>query len=91
MFPNIDKLNEEELFAIRFCKSADKKIGYNVAESPYLRDNKHLKSSKKVINTETGVIYKSAREAADTEGIKAKTLTSYLRGEYTNKTKLRYL
>ena len=67
-------------------------MGYNILEcSQFGKSENNTKKSKKVINTETGVIYNSAKEAAIIEGVKRTTLTSYLRGEMHNKTKLKYL
>lgn len=47
--------------------------------------------SKKVINIESGEVYKSAKEAATIYNIKKSTLIHYLLGTRRNKTTLRYL
>lgn len=46
---------------------------------------------KKVINTETGTIYSSLKEAAEKEGINRNTLVAKLSGHKNNKTSLLYL
>jgi hypothetical protein len=48
-------------------------------------------TNKKVIDLSTGFIWDSAREAADTYGIKVGCLYDYLAGKCKNKTNLRYL
>ena len=53
--------------------------------------NSSIRKSKKVINTETGIIYPSAKEAAESEGMRQYTLTPKLNGTYKNNTTLRYL
>lgn len=47
--------------------------------------------SKKVIDKSTGIIYRSASQAAEILNIKKSTLIHYLRGSRTNKTNLEYL
>jgi len=47
-------------------------------------------NSKEVEDTETGVIYKSAKEASEITGIKYSTLRCYLNGSIKNKTTLKY-
>jgi len=49
-----------------------------------------LANSKIVLDTQNGIFYKSATEAATLLGIKRKTLCSYLSGYNTNKTSLIY-
>lgn len=49
------------------------------------------KLSKKIINTETGKVYNSSREAAEIIGISPKLLTHYLIGTNFNPTKLLYI
>lgn len=49
-----------------------------------------VRSSKEVINTKTGNIYTSAKEAAVKEGVNYKTLNGYLNNKYHNKTDLIY-
>ena len=49
------------------------------------------KLSKKIINTETGKVYNSSREAAEIIGISPKLLTHYLIGTTFNPTKLLYI
>jgi hypothetical protein len=46
--------------------------------------------SKIVLDTQTGIFYKSVREAAEMTGVKYGTLTGYLNGNYKNKTSLIY-
>ena len=48
------------------------------------------KLAKKVINTETGVIYRSARNASECENINKNTLYSYLNNDRLNLTSLRW-
>lgn len=50
-----------------------------------------IKISKKVIDTETNIIYNSVKEAADFFNINRSTLTQYLCGFRTNKTTLKYV
>ena len=47
--------------------------------------------SKKVVDTSTGKVYASIREASEQTGIKRYTLVSYLLGMRKNKTTLKYL
>jgi hypothetical protein len=49
------------------------------------------KISKKVIDTITGHIYNSAKEAAEANGVKYRTMTQWLAGERKNKSTLKYL
>jgi len=46
--------------------------------------------SKKVLNTETGEIYVSIKEASEKCNYKYSTLRSYLNGTLKNRTKLKY-
>lgn len=46
--------------------------------------------SKKVIDTFTGIIYASAKEAAEAHNLKCSTLRAQLNGRYTNPTSLEY-
>lgn len=48
------------------------------------------KNSKKVIDTNTGVIYNSMTEAAEKNGLKKYNLSRYLTGEIKNTTTLKY-
>lgn len=48
-------------------------------------------NAKKVVCTNTGIIYGSKSEAAIFLGINAGTLGNYLRGRHTNKTTLKYI
>jgi hypothetical protein len=48
------------------------------------------RNSKKVINTENGVIYSSIKEASEKEGVNWSTLRWYLQNPKSNKTKLEY-
>lgn len=48
-------------------------------------------SSKKVIDTENGVVFNSIKEAAESKGVNYRTLSGYLKGERPNKTKFAYL
>jgi hypothetical protein len=50
-----------------------------------------IKISKKVIDTETNIIYNSVKEAADYFNINRSTLTQYLCGFRKNKTTLKYV
>lgn len=47
-------------------------------------------SARKVINQETNIIYDTVKEASKMEGINYVTLKDYLKGNITNKTKLKY-
>ena len=47
-------------------------------------------NSKKVIDISTGVIYNSVKEAAESNGIKMKTLYNFLSGHRPNKTTLKF-
>jgi hypothetical protein len=47
--------------------------------------------SKKVVDSNTGVVYSCAKDAAGVIGVKPTTLRSWLRGDNTNKSTLRYL
>lgn len=49
------------------------------------------KNAKQVVDDSTGVIYSSAVEAADKNGIKRSTLVARLNGQCKNKTTFRYL
>jgi hypothetical protein len=49
------------------------------------------RSSKKVLNTQTGILYNSAVEASKLLGINESTLYGYLKGRRTNKTSLIYV
>lgn len=48
------------------------------------------KNCKKVINTETGEIYKSVQEAAISIGMNRTSLINRLKGKWVNNTKLKY-
>lgn len=50
-----------------------------------------IKLSKKVINTETNIIYECVQDAADFLNIKKSTLINYLSGFRKNKTTMKYL
>lgn len=52
--------------------------------------HKHPRA-KKVINTKTGVIYNTIKEAAEKEGLNRTTLTRYLNGRLKNKTTLKFI
>lgn len=47
-------------------------------------------NSKKIIDTKTGVIYNSVKEAAEKNNLSRFTLSRYLVGSYKNKTSLSY-
>lgn len=49
------------------------------------------RSSKKVLDTKTGIFYNSAVEASNLLGINESTLYGYLKGRRTNKTSLIYV
>lgn len=49
------------------------------------------KQGREVINIETGIIYSSIKEAAESHGIKRTTLNRFLTGRTANKTNLRYI
>jgi hypothetical protein len=53
--------------------------------------NTGLLKSKMVVNSNTGQIYKSAKEASECTGINYTTLTMKLEGSRTNNTTLKYL
>jgi len=48
-------------------------------------------NAKKVLNTDTGMVYQSRREAAESLGIKPTTLGAKLTGKNNNNTPMRYL
>jgi len=58
--------------------------------SDNIRKSNILKQSKIVIDTQTGIFYESAKEAAKILGLNANTLRCYLNNCYPNKTNLKY-
>jgi hypothetical protein len=53
-------------------------------------NNKRLSRIKLVLDTQTGIFYESAKEAAKILGLNANTLRCYLNNCYPNKTNLKY-
>lgn len=77
------KLSEEWKNKIRVTKIGE-------LNPMYGRNGLNHPNSKKVINTETGVIYDSVTIAADVNGFKMKTLYNILSGQRPNKTTLKF-
>jgi len=60
----------------------------NITEEHKQKISNH--NSKEVEDTETGVVYKSAKKASEITGINYSTLRCYLNGSMKNKTNLKY-
>lgn len=58
--------------------------------SDNVRKSNILRQSRIVIDTQTGIFYESAKEAAKLLGLNANTLRCYLNNCYPNKTNLKY-
>ena len=70
------------------CKHTDEsKIKMSVAA----RNRRKPSRAKKVIDTCTGIVYNTVKEAAKSVDCKSRTLNAMLRGQNPNKTNLKYL
>jgi hypothetical protein len=63
---------------------------YNPLKGRKLSEEDRLKRCKSVIDTETGTIYLSCKEAANAYGIGRSSISDYLMGKRTNKTTLKF-
>lgn len=63
---------------------------YKREVSEKTREKIRVKNSKKVIDTETNIIYNSAKELSKIKNIPYSTLLGYLRGSRKNKTTFKY-
>lgn len=59
--------------------------------SDNVRKSNIIRQSKIVLDTQTGIFYESAKEAAKLLGINSNTLRCYLNNCYPNKTSLKYV
>lgn len=71
-------------------RSKDSRISQSNTLKEQYKNGKFHSGAKKVIDTSTGIIYISIKEAAEAFGIKANTLEKYLSGKLKNKTNLKY-
>lgn len=78
------KHSEETLEKLRIAQKGKK-------PSKYCKIKSVLATSKKVLDTETGIIYNSASELANILNVKRTTLTSKLSGQNKNTTKYVYM
>lgn len=83
----------------KLCKGLKKRLGAKLSNETKdkiskslvnTRTGKNNHESKKIIDTNTGVIYYGKREAAEAYGIPLSTLKAYLTGRLKNKTTLEY-
>lgn len=82
-------LSEYQLSQIRNANA--KRKGLKLSEDVKLKMVNSSYLSKKVIDTNTGIIYKSATEVSKIFSINQNTLRTYLIGTRTNKTTFKYL
>jgi hypothetical protein len=84
---------------LMLCKGLKKRLGAKLSNETKdkiskslvnTRTGKNNHESKKIIDTNTGVIYYGKREAAEAYGIPLSTLKAYLTGRLKNKTTLEY-
>lgn len=93
------KLSEETKQKIREIHTGKIKLNfrgekhplYNKEVSEETREKIRIKNSKKVIDTETNIIYNSAKELSIIKNIPYSTLLGYLRGSRKNKTSFKYV
>lgn len=94
MPPETGRKISEAKKGIKFSKEHAQKLAdvrkTSVAFAEAMK-RKGLKQGKKVINTLTGQIYNSAKEAAAAEGYLKDSLTPQLNGHQKNRTDLKYL
>lgn len=82
-------LSEYQLLRIR--ESNSKRKGKKLSKETKLKMSKNSYAAKKVIDTNTGIIYNSATEVSKTFLINQNTLRCYLIGTRTNKTTFKYI
>ena len=82
-------LSAYQLLKVR--EAALKRRGIKFSEEHKLKMSKNSHAAKKVIDTNTGIIYNSATEVSKKFSINLGTLCCYLRGSRTNKTNFKYL
>lgn len=88
------RLKMSESAKLRIRKPHTKEHSLNISigkKGKKLSEEHKLSLCKKVIDTETNMIYNSVKEAADFFNINRSTLTQYLCGFRTNKTTLKYV
>ena len=82
-------LSEYQLLKIR--EASLKRRGVKLSEEHKLKMSKNSYAAKKVIDTNTGIIYNSATEVSKIFLINQNTLRCYLIGTRTNKTTFKYI
>ena len=85
-------MSESAKLRIRKPHTKEHSLNISISKKGKKLSEKHrLSLCKKVIDTETNIIYNSVKEAADFFNINKSTLTQYLCGFRTNKTTLKYV
>ena len=103
---NINTKNNKNRYGVKLSKETKQKISDNHAHHKPMLGKKHSDEARKkisnsnkgriahnkkpIINIETGVIYPSKQEAAESIGMEVRTLKAKLLGQITNNTNFRY-
>jgi group I intron endonuclease len=95
IIPNDEtKIKMSNSAKLRVRKPHTKEHSLNISKSKLgkkLSEKHRLSLCKKVIDTDTNIVYNSVQEAANAFNINKSTLTQYLCGFRTNKTTLKYV